>query len=88
MKCVLVALLVFVIVSQGEALKCHCGGQYNCPGNEETCDADQIYCVSFTFSDGRYPSVVRGCSSFSDCRRLDSPGISTSSCCFSDLCNF
>ncbi|XP_057681766.1 short neurotoxin 3-like [Corythoichthys intestinalis] len=87
MKTVLVALLVFFLISQGEALECHCGGLRHCPRSRETCTDSDNACASVIFHVGSRPSYFKGCSSLFKCRVLNNPGVSTASCCTSDLCN-
>uniref|UniRef100_A0A3Q2Z2Q7 UPAR/Ly6 domain-containing protein n=1 Tax=Hippocampus comes TaxID=109280 RepID=A0A3Q2Z2Q7_HIPCM len=88
MKCLLVALLVFVLVSQGEALQCYCGGKRRCPsGSVEQCTPSSDACASVIFEVGTNPSYFKGCSTLHNCLLMNSPGISTASCCTTNLCN-
>ncbi|GLD74678.1 weak neurotoxin 6-like protein [Lates japonicus] len=47
MKLVILSLLVVLVVSQSEALRCNCGGIRNCPGGRvETCHDSDSVCIS------------------------------------------
>ncbi|XP_049572923.1 ly6/PLAUR domain-containing protein 2 [Syngnathus scovelli] len=85
MKTFLVALLVFVLVSQGEALKCYCGGRNTCSGTEEICTTSNHLCVNVIYSDGISPDYRKGCAECSHTK--DEPPITSISCCGTDLCN-
>ncbi|KAM9825466.1 bone morphogenetic protein receptor type-1A-like [Syngnathus typhle] len=88
MKTFLVALLVFVLVSQGEALKCYCGGRNNCPGNEEICTTSHHLCASVVYNDGTSPDYMKGCASYPECNFIkDEPSVASIYCCGTDLCN-
>ncbi|XP_061765657.1 toxin 3FTx-Oxy5-like [Nerophis ophidion] len=86
MKTVVLALLVVLVVSQGEALRCNCGGRRQCPGNVETCYGQANACASVVFL---VPSLsyLKGCMKRTDCQIMNQPGITTAACCSSDLCN-
>uniref|UniRef100_A0AAX7VCT4 UPAR/Ly6 domain-containing protein n=1 Tax=Astatotilapia calliptera TaxID=8154 RepID=A0AAX7VCT4_ASTCA len=46
MKTVIVAVLVLLVISQSEALKCYCGGLRHCPNSVETCHGFNNVCTS------------------------------------------
>uniref|UniRef100_A0A3Q3KDS5 UPAR/Ly6 domain-containing protein n=1 Tax=Monopterus albus TaxID=43700 RepID=A0A3Q3KDS5_MONAL len=88
MKTVILALLVVLVVSQSEALKCNCGGARRCPGGRiETCSPDSDVCISAIIYAGSSVTSFRGCYPSSGCVLLNQPGISSASCCRTDLCN-
>uniref|UniRef100_A0A3P8VBX1 UPAR/Ly6 domain-containing protein n=1 Tax=Cynoglossus semilaevis TaxID=244447 RepID=A0A3P8VBX1_CYNSE len=86
MKTVMVALLMVLVVSHSEALKCKCGGKRRCSGSTETCHGSNPVCASITFT-GPSPGYFRGCYDRNDCRMLSSSPVSTGYCCSTDLCN-
>uniref|UniRef100_UPI0037E9493D toxin 3FTx-Oxy5-like n=1 Tax=Semicossyphus pulcher TaxID=241346 RepID=UPI0037E9493D len=89
MKTVIVALLVVLVVSQGESLKCHCAGPARpCPGPVETCPGSHTMCgnvIIYSISPDSF--FFQGCMEPQECRGLDNPGISSATCCSTDLCN-
>ncbi|XP_054624037.1 short neurotoxin 3-like [Dunckerocampus dactyliophorus] len=87
MKTVILALLVLLVVCEGEALRCHCEGRRYCEGDVETCVGLTSACGSVTFF---FPisSYSKGCMEMSDCHRMNQPGVSTATCCTTDLCNW
>ncbi|XP_037134953.1 toxin 3FTx-Oxy5-like [Syngnathus acus] len=87
MKTILVALLIFALANQGEALECYCGGRRVCAGGKETCGAGSDACAAVFFEVGSSPSYFKGCSSLFNCQLMNRPGISTAACCTTDLCN-
>ncbi|XP_045908547.1 sperm acrosome membrane-associated protein 4-like [Micropterus dolomieu] len=87
MKIVILALFVFLAVSQSEALKCYCGGLRRCPDRVETCPPSSDVCAGVIFTAGSTPSYFKGCMKARDCALLNQPGVSTASCCRGDLCN-
>ncbi|KAK5850918.1 hypothetical protein PBY51_001754 [Eleginops maclovinus] len=87
MKTVILALMVLVVFSQGEALKCYCGGTTKiCSGRVETCSSNQV-CGSIIIQVGPHVSHFKGCMNANDCRRLSSSQVTSGSCCSRDLCN-
>ncbi|XP_061765656.1 lymphocyte antigen 6D-like [Nerophis ophidion] len=86
MKIVVLALLVVLVVSQGEALRCNCGGRRQCPGNVETCSGEANACASVIFH-VPCPGYFKGCMKMTNCKIMNQPGITTTACCSSDLCN-
>uniref|UniRef100_A0A3Q1FH01 UPAR/Ly6 domain-containing protein n=1 Tax=Acanthochromis polyacanthus TaxID=80966 RepID=A0A3Q1FH01_9TELE len=87
MKTVVLALLVLVVVSQSEALRCYCGGLRDCPNSIETCYGDANTCVSAIITAGSHVNRFKGCYRFRDCLVINRPPYSTASCCMTDLCN-
>ncbi|XP_050922116.1 uncharacterized protein LOC108901709 isoform X6 [Lates calcarifer] len=88
MKLVILSLLVVLVVSQSEALKCNCGGIRNCPGRVETCYGSANVCISaFLNNPAGAPRHFKGCYNSRDCQLINSSGIGSASCCRTDLCN-
>ncbi|XP_060884318.1 lymphocyte antigen 6D-like [Labrus mixtus] len=88
MKTVVVALLVLLVISQGESLKCKCGGPARpCQSPVETCPASQPFCGNVIIPSAAPGYFYQGCMEPRECRGLDNPGISTTTCCTTDLCN-
>uniref|UniRef100_A0A3Q0RN36 UPAR/Ly6 domain-containing protein n=1 Tax=Amphilophus citrinellus TaxID=61819 RepID=A0A3Q0RN36_AMPCI len=87
MKTVIVAVLVLLVVSQSEALKCNCGGLRYCPTSVETCVGSNNVCASVIIYAGSTPRYFKGCVKSTDCRLMNRPGISSATCCATDLCN-
>uniref|UniRef100_A0A146UWL8 Lymphocyte antigen 6D n=1 Tax=Fundulus heteroclitus TaxID=8078 RepID=A0A146UWL8_FUNHE len=87
MKAVILALFVLLLISQNEALRCHCGGKRRCSSPIETCTTSDSVCISANFYGVPQPFYFRGCYRESDCRKVSLPGMSTASCCRTDLCN-
>uniref|UniRef100_A0A3Q3MMR7 Snake toxin/toxin-like domain-containing protein n=1 Tax=Mastacembelus armatus TaxID=205130 RepID=A0A3Q3MMR7_9TELE len=87
MKTVLVALFLLVVVSQSEALKCYCGGARHCSDYIENCTPLTNACGSIIIYVGSRPTYSKGCMNMRDCAILNHPGISSASCCGTDLCN-
>ncbi|XP_049916613.1 CD59 glycoprotein-like [Epinephelus moara] len=85
MKTVILALLVLLVVSQGEALRCYCGGRTHCSGRVQTCSGSNQVCARITFVFDN--SYFQSCYNARACRRvINTRGIS-GRCCSSDLCN-
>uniref|UniRef100_A0A3Q0RMD2 UPAR/Ly6 domain-containing protein n=1 Tax=Amphilophus citrinellus TaxID=61819 RepID=A0A3Q0RMD2_AMPCI len=70
----------------GEALKCNCGGSHYCPTSVETCVGSNNVCASVIIYAGT-PKYFQGCMNSPDCRIMNHPGISSATCCATDLCN-
>nr|XP_046233359.1 phospholipase A2 inhibitor and Ly6/PLAUR domain-containing protein-like [Scatophagus argus] len=87
MKTVILALFVLLVVSQSEALRCNCGGQKHCSSPVETCYGQNNVCAGVIIYAGSRPSYFKSCMKFEDCMRLNHPGISSATCCRTDLCN-
>uniref|UniRef100_A0A3B5ACK6 Toxin 3FTx-Oxy5-like n=1 Tax=Stegastes partitus TaxID=144197 RepID=A0A3B5ACK6_9TELE len=87
MKTLILALLLLVVVSQSEALRCYCGGRKICSSKTETCYGTDQVCASIVFHFGKYQPEFSGCYSASNCRLMNQPGLITTSCCTTDLCN-
>uniref|UniRef100_A0A3B4VFA1 UPAR/Ly6 domain-containing protein n=1 Tax=Seriola dumerili TaxID=41447 RepID=A0A3B4VFA1_SERDU len=95
MKTVIVALFVVLVVSHSEALRCHCGGIRDCLSPVETCQGEDNVCENKTFSNDPlsffYVSTVtyrlNGCYKSTNCPLLNRLGLSSGSCCKTDLCN-
>uniref|UniRef100_A0A8C6NPM7 Snake toxin/toxin-like domain-containing protein n=1 Tax=Nothobranchius furzeri TaxID=105023 RepID=A0A8C6NPM7_NOTFU len=87
MKTVVFAVLVFLLISQNEALKCYCGGKRQCPDRIETCIGSDSVCISASFYGVPQPFYFKGCYRESDCVKVNMPGMSSASCCRTDLCN-
>uniref|UniRef100_A0A4W6BLF3 UPAR/Ly6 domain-containing protein n=1 Tax=Lates calcarifer TaxID=8187 RepID=A0A4W6BLF3_LATCA len=86
MKLVILSLLVVLVVSQSEALKCHCGGDRSCPGGSvENCAAGGDVCIRAILFNP--PSHFRGCYRSRDCQVINNMGIGSASCCRTDMCN-
>ncbi|XP_044033555.1 uncharacterized protein si:dkeyp-80c12.8 isoform X2 [Siniperca chuatsi] len=86
MKTVIVALLVLLVVSQGEALKCYCGGLKHCLNPAETCHGLNDVCAKVTFSAGFTGSYFQGCVKAIECMIENRRGVSAT-CCSRNLCN-
>uniref|UniRef100_A0AAQ4R2T8 UPAR/Ly6 domain-containing protein n=1 Tax=Gasterosteus aculeatus aculeatus TaxID=481459 RepID=A0AAQ4R2T8_GASAC len=87
MKTVILALLVLVVVSQGEALRCNCGGASKCSGRIETCSGFNPVCASMILQAGSRVSYFKRCMKESDCRLLLNTNVASGHCCSTDLCN-
>uniref|UniRef100_A0A4W6DIX8 Uncharacterized protein n=1 Tax=Lates calcarifer TaxID=8187 RepID=A0A4W6DIX8_LATCA len=89
MKLVILSLLVVLVVSQSEALKCNCGGIRNCPGGRvETCYGSANVCISaFLNNPAGAPRHFKGCYPQHGCESINRLGIGSASCCRTDLCN-
>uniref|UniRef100_A0A3Q3B373 Snake toxin/toxin-like domain-containing protein n=1 Tax=Kryptolebias marmoratus TaxID=37003 RepID=A0A3Q3B373_KRYMA len=87
MRTVILAVLVFLLISQNEALRCYCGGKRRCSSSIETCVGSDSVCISASFYGVPNPFYFKGCYRERDCRTVNYPGISSASCCHSDLCN-
>ncbi|PWA21343.1 hypothetical protein CCH79_00003062 [Gambusia affinis] len=74
-------------LTPNEALRCHCGGKRRCPSSIETCITSDSVCISASFYGVPQPFYFRGCYRESDCRKVNYPGLSSASCCRTDLCN-
>ncbi|KAJ4940561.1 hypothetical protein JOQ06_026858 [Pogonophryne albipinna] len=89
MKTVILTLMVLVVVSQGEALMCHCSSiPAICPGSVETCELGEV-CGSIAVGVGPSPYHMRRCMKADECMRLSNAGgaYSHGRCCSRDLCN-
>ncbi|KAK5850919.1 hypothetical protein PBY51_001754 [Eleginops maclovinus] len=88
MKTVILTLMVLVVVSQGEALRCYCGGTpRTCQGSVVTCDLDEV-CGSILVSAGPRPYHMKDCMKAHDCKRLSNLSEYVHGfCCSRDLCN-
>ncbi|XP_029953978.1 lymphocyte antigen 6D-like [Salarias fasciatus] len=87
MKTVIIAVVVLLVVSQSEALKCHCGGLRHCPNPVETCFGSGNVCASTIITAGGTVKYFKGCMTAHNCRLMNQPGISSAYCCSTDLCN-
>ncbi|KAI9526375.1 hypothetical protein NQZ68_039983 [Dissostichus eleginoides] len=88
MKTMILALVVLVVVSQGEALMCHCGGTYKIGSSRvETCNGFNQVCGSIVIHAGPNVSYFKGCMGADDCAGLSRSEVSSGSCCSRDLCN-
>uniref|UniRef100_A0A8C2X699 Uncharacterized protein n=1 Tax=Cyclopterus lumpus TaxID=8103 RepID=A0A8C2X699_CYCLU len=88
MKTVILALLVLVVVSQGEALRCNCGGtSRRCSGPVETCSGFNPVCARISLHAGSHFSYFKSCMKELDCRMLINSSVGSGSCCSTDLCN-
>uniref|UniRef100_A0A3Q2V4G8 UPAR/Ly6 domain-containing protein n=3 Tax=Haplochromini TaxID=319058 RepID=A0A3Q2V4G8_HAPBU len=87
MKTVIVAVLVLLVISQSDALKCYCGGLRHCPNSVETCHGFNNVCTSAIIYAGSTPRYFKGCMKSNDCRIMNQPGVSSATCCSADLCN-
>ncbi|XP_078019774.1 three-finger toxin A2-like isoform X2 [Epinephelus lanceolatus] len=85
MKTVILALVVLLVVSQGEALTCYCGGRKQCSESTETCTGSNEVCAIIV-SQHDY-SYFQSCLDGSDCRRLIQSSDAFGVCCVTDLCN-
>ncbi|KAK9530336.1 hypothetical protein VZT92_011843 [Zoarces viviparus] len=85
MKTVILAILLLVVVSQGEALRCNCGGTARCSGRVQDCYGNNQACASFILQSGSSVSYFKRCMKESDCRIMSS--YVSGSCCSTDLCN-
>nr|CBN81474.1 Uncharacterized protein [Dicentrarchus labrax] len=83
MKTVILAFLVLLVVSQGEALICKCGGQRYCSHAREVC----FGVCARVVQPGACPAFYQGCMRAVDCMAMIRPGISNAHCCSTDLCN-
>ncbi|KAK5906016.1 hypothetical protein CgunFtcFv8_001919 [Champsocephalus gunnari] len=88
MKTVIRALLVLVVVSQGEALRCRCEGSKICSsGRIETCHGFKQVCGSIVTRAGPHVSFFKSCMSADSCRQMSHSQVSSGYCCSQDLCN-
>ncbi|XP_068585352.1 three-finger toxin MALT0070C-like [Cebidichthys violaceus] len=88
MKTVILALLVLVVLSQGEALRCNCGGtSKRCSAPVETCYGSNSVCASVTLQAGPHVSYFRSCYNKNACRQLIASSVASGRCCSTDLCN-
>ncbi|KAL6094962.1 uncharacterized protein ACO6RY_16258 [Pungitius sinensis] len=88
MKTVVLALLVLVVVSQGEALRCYCGGaSKTCSGRFDICSGINPVCASMFLQAGSRVTSFKRCMKETDCRLLLSTNVATGRCCSTDLCN-
>uniref|UniRef100_A0A8D3BE06 UPAR/Ly6 domain-containing protein n=1 Tax=Scophthalmus maximus TaxID=52904 RepID=A0A8D3BE06_SCOMX len=86
MKPVILVLLVVLVVSHSEALRCYCGGRRQCSGNVETCRGSGYVCASVIFTSPE-PSYFKGCYTSSGCQMLSHSSVSHGTCCSTELCN-
>ncbi|XP_044194136.1 lymphocyte antigen 6D-like [Thunnus albacares] len=87
MKTVILALLVLLVISQGEALRCHCVRDRDCSGPIQTCTGPTDVCY---FAVAYIPdlTIARGCTPANECRTMRfSDHVVSSGCCRGDLCN-
>uniref|UniRef100_A0A3Q0RTJ4 UPAR/Ly6 domain-containing protein n=1 Tax=Amphilophus citrinellus TaxID=61819 RepID=A0A3Q0RTJ4_AMPCI len=75
------------VVSVCEALKCNCGGLRHCSPSVETCSGFNNVCASVIIYAGSTPRYFQGCMKSPDCRIMNQPGVSSATCCTTDLCN-
>uniref|UniRef100_A0A665T9F4 UPAR/Ly6 domain-containing protein n=1 Tax=Echeneis naucrates TaxID=173247 RepID=A0A665T9F4_ECHNA len=87
MKFVIFTLLVVLLVSQGESLKCYCGGIRRCSGNVETCPGPNNVCISAIITAGPSVKHFKGCYDSQGCQLLNSSPLTTAFCCHHDMCN-
>ncbi|XP_037609992.1 synergistic-like venom protein [Sebastes umbrosus] len=88
MKTVILALLVLVVVSQGEALQCRCGGTSKiCSGPVETCAGSNNVCASIIIQTGPHVSDIQGCMTAHNCALLTNSNVASGRCCRTDMCN-
>ncbi|XP_023123261.1 CD59 glycoprotein-like [Amphiprion ocellaris] len=88
MKTVIVALLVLVVVSQSEALRCYCGGLTRCSSSTQTCSGNANACASVVMTLGSNVNRFQSCYNYDDCMRLKQlPQAVYVNCCMTDLCN-
>ncbi|MED6236495.1 hypothetical protein ILYODFUR_036557 [Ilyodon furcidens] len=87
MKAAIFGVFVLLLISQNDALRCHCGGKRRCPSSIETCTSSDSVCISASFYGVPQPFYFRGCYRESDCRKVNMPGISSARCCTTNLCN-
>uniref|UniRef100_A0A3B4VID6 UPAR/Ly6 domain-containing protein n=1 Tax=Seriola dumerili TaxID=41447 RepID=A0A3B4VID6_SERDU len=87
MKTVILTLLVVLVVSHSEALRCYCGGLRHCSGSVETCSGSNQVCAGVIIQAGSTVNYFKGCYKSGDCERLNNPPTTTSRCCRTDLCN-
>ncbi|XP_028833601.1 CD59 glycoprotein-like [Denticeps clupeoides] len=90
MKLVVIALIVVLVVTVGEALVCNrCvpakAGQ-RCAVTQETCSASKDTCISARFLTPPYGYFQR-CISKVDCMLLQNNSYMKIKCCQKDLCN-
>ncbi|RVE59441.1 hypothetical protein OJAV_G00188670 [Oryzias javanicus] len=85
MKPVILTVLVLLLVSQNEALKCYCENTVVCDGPVHECKPEETVCLATALLQvGRY---FRRCAEPSACSNLNVPGVAYSTCCRTDLCN-
>uniref|UniRef100_A0A4W6BLD8 UPAR/Ly6 domain-containing protein n=1 Tax=Lates calcarifer TaxID=8187 RepID=A0A4W6BLD8_LATCA len=87
MKLVILSLLVVLVVSQIEALRCNCGGKRSCPSPVETCRGRSNVCASIIIYAESPPREFKGCIKSNECMILNRSGMATALCCETDLCN-
>uniref|UniRef100_A0A3Q1FN87 UPAR/Ly6 domain-containing protein n=1 Tax=Acanthochromis polyacanthus TaxID=80966 RepID=A0A3Q1FN87_9TELE len=88
MKTVVLALLVLVVVSQSEALRCYCGGMTQCQSSTQTCSSNANACASVVMTLGSNVNHFQSCYNYNDCMRLKQlPQTAYAHCCTTDLCN-
>ncbi|KAL7372536.1 hypothetical protein ABVT39_018057 [Epinephelus coioides] len=85
MKTVILALVVLLVVSQGEALRCYCGGRTDCSDRIQTCSGSNQVCAYIIFHHDY--SYFQSCYNEDDCRLLSQSPVTSGSCCSTDLCN-
>ncbi|KAL3967794.1 alpha-2-macroglobulin-like protein [Sarotherodon galilaeus] len=87
MKTVIVAVLVLLVISQSEALKCYCGGLWYCPSSVEFCHGFNNVCSTVFLDAESTPRYSKGCMKSNVCRTVTQPGVLSIHCCSTDLCN-
>ncbi|KAL7372155.1 hypothetical protein ABVT39_011101 [Epinephelus coioides] len=85
MKTVILALVVLLVVSQGEALVCWCGGTRSCSGRTETCRRSDNVCASVRYENSPRNNF-HGCYQRDNCQKLNHPGVVSCGCCNTDRC--
>ncbi|KAG7506945.1 hypothetical protein JOB18_019486 [Solea senegalensis] len=86
MKTVIVALLVVLVVSHSEALRCNCAGKAPCAFSQQNCYGLNQVCARMTFNPPGSGSF-KSCYNARACANLISSGKASGRCCSSDLCN-
>ncbi|KAK9523778.1 hypothetical protein VZT92_017674 [Zoarces viviparus] len=87
MKTVILAILLLVVVSQGEALWCRCEGQgKECPLHVEKCKAGEV-CGEVFIDDGS-SQYYMGCMTKEECNAHVFTDISRARCCDWDWCTW
>ncbi|KAK7919542.1 hypothetical protein WMY93_010826 [Mugilogobius chulae] len=75
MKTSVVTILVLLLLSQNEALKCNCGGRNTCHGSVETCSGSDTFCGYIKFHiDNTY---AKRCMSAAECEIMNQPNLIT-----------
>ncbi|XP_068439562.1 three-finger toxin A2-like [Clinocottus analis] len=88
MKTVILALLVLVVVSQGEALRCYCGGSMICMVSQYDCVGASQVCAHVTHgATSSYTGFAQSCMHERECNRQRNRNVKADTCCSTDLCN-